>query len=103
MLHLFGELIKPILVYAFDFWGYIKLPEYNPVENLHIRICKELLRVEKQTDNVAVLLDLRRVPLIHFRKKTCTENWERTCLNSKANILLLEDSASTKIGWPKVI
>ena len=56
--HLFDALVKPILLYASDFWGCLKLPKLNPIENLHIKLCKELLGVHIQTTNMAVLLEL---------------------------------------------
>ena len=34
-LSLVDSLIKPILLYASDFWGCLKLPQNNPIENLH--------------------------------------------------------------------
>ena len=37
---LFDTLIKPILMYSSDFWGCLKLPANNPIENLHSRFCK---------------------------------------------------------------
>ena len=67
-LHLIDSLVKPILLYASDFWGCLKLPKNNPVENLHMMICKQILGVQKQTTNVGVLLEIGRIPL---------KNWER--------------------------
>ena len=29
-------MIKPILLYNLDFWGCMKLPKNNPIENLHV-------------------------------------------------------------------
>ena len=36
-------MIKPILLYNSDFWGCMKLPKNNPIENLHMLTCKQLL------------------------------------------------------------
>ena len=33
---LIDAMIKPILLYNSDFWGCLKLPKDNPIENLHI-------------------------------------------------------------------
>ena len=60
---LFNALIKPILLYASDFWGCLKIPKNNPIENVHIRFCKDLLSVQKQTTNVGVLLQLGEIPI----------------------------------------
>ena len=59
---LFNSLVKPILLYASDFWGILKLPQNNPIENLHLSFCKQLLGVQKQTTNIGVLLELGQVP-----------------------------------------
>ena len=58
---LFNALVTPILLYASDFWGCLKMPKNNP--NVHMSFCKDLLGVQKQTTNVGVLLELGEVPL----------------------------------------
>ena len=60
---LFQTLIQPILLYASDFWGILKQPKNNPIEVMHMKFCKELLGVQKQTTNVGVLLELGQTPL----------------------------------------
>ena len=67
---LFDSLVKPILLYASDFWGILKLPKNNPIENLHQKCCKQILGVQKQTSNIGVLLELGLVPLSIYAKKT---------------------------------
>ena len=105
-LHLFDTLIKPILLYGSDFWGCLKLPKNNPIENLHIKFCKELIGVQKQTQNLGVLLELGRLPLTIFAKKNCIKNWERIAIKKNANSLVklsyrwvLQNSA----GWGQSI
>ena len=70
-LHLFDTLIKPILLYNSDFWGCLKMPKNNPIENAHIRFCKELLGVQRQTTNIGVLLELGRIPIMTYGIKNC--------------------------------
>ena len=84
-INLFDALIKPILLYASDFWGILKIPKTNPLETFHLRFCKDLLGVQVQTSNLGVLLELGRVPLTTFGKKNAIKNWERICINKKAN------------------
>ena len=84
-MHLFDSLIKPILLYASDFWGTLKLPKNNPVETLHRKFCKQLLGVHPQTINLAVLLEVGRLPLDLYAKKNATKNWDRICLKHKGN------------------
>ena len=76
-IHLFDSLVKPILLYASDFWGCLKLPLVNPVENIHMKFCKELLGVGIHTTNLGVLLELGRMPLTIYGKKNAAKNWER--------------------------
>ena len=56
-LHLFDTLVKPILLYNSDFWGCLKMPANNPIENMHMRFCKEILGVQRQTSNIGTLLE----------------------------------------------
>ena len=70
-------LIKPILLYASDFWGCLKLPTNNPIETLYMRIYKEILGVSKQTTNIGVLLELGKTTLDIDAIKLGIKNWER--------------------------
>ena len=74
---LFDTLVRPILTYASDFWGCLKLPNNNPIENVHTMFCKHLLGVSKQTTNYGVWLELGRTPLMIFAQKAAVKNWER--------------------------
>ena len=42
-LSLFDSLIKPILLYGSDFWGCLKMPKNNPIENMFVKFSKALL------------------------------------------------------------
>ena len=84
---LFDTLVKPILLYSSDFWGCLKVPMNNPVENLHSMFCKQLLGVHKSTTNIWVLLELGRTPLMHFAQKSAIKNWSRIH-NSKTNSVM---------------
>ena len=39
-IHIFNYLIRPILLYCSDFWGCLKQPKNNPVENLFMSFCR---------------------------------------------------------------
>ena len=84
---LFDTIIKPILTYSSDFWECLKLPKRNPIENLHIMFCKNLLGVQRNTTNIGVLLELGRTPLTIIAQKQAIKNWDRI-RNSKANQLI---------------
>ena len=99
-LHLFNSCIKPILLYASDFWGCLKLPKTNPIETMYMKFCKDLLGVQIGTTNTGVLLELGQTPLCIYGKKNCTKNWDRICRRENANELLLSSCKNdTENGW----
>ena len=93
-LELINSLTKPILLYMSDFWGCLKLPKANPIENPHMMICKQLLGVQRQTTNIGVLLELGRVPLCIYTLKLVIKNWERK-KQRKTNVLLMASHRET--------
>ena len=100
-LSLYDALIKPILTYASDFWGCLKLPQNNPVENFHMKVLKQILGVQKQTTNLGVFLELGRIPLYIECLKLGIKNWERI-KQEKANTLLLasyRDAITEELPW----
>ena len=88
-LHLFDAMIKPILLYNSDFWGCLKIPKNNPIENVHMRFCKEVLGVQRQTTNIGVLLELGRIPIMLYGIKNCIKNWSRIHISGRANEIVL--------------
>ena len=52
---LFDSLVKPILLYGSDFWGCLKQPKNNPIENLHMQFCRQILGVQRNATNSGVL------------------------------------------------
>lgn len=84
----------------------LKPPRNNPVETIHYMFCKHLLGVQKQTTNIGVLLELGQIPLNVHAKKMAFKNWERICLQKKANNLVLksyEFAIEENLNWPKLI
>ena len=103
---LFDTLIKPILLYASDFWGALKMPNCNPFEILHMKFCKDLLGVQKQTTNIGVLLELGRTPLTTQATKNALKNWGRITNNVKCSQLVIssyENAVTNNLTWPKRI
>ena len=88
-LFLFDTLVKPVLLYASDFWGCLKAPANNPIENVHLMFCKHLLGVQRQTTTLGVLLELGEIPITIFAKKHCIKIFSRVEHLSKANKLLI--------------
>ena len=105
-LKLFRSLIEPILLYASDFWGVLKMPDNNPVENMFMSFCKQLLGVQKQTTNVGVLLELGQVPLVLLAQKKALKNWVRIVNNENCNPITIDSycsSISENLPWAKNI
>ena len=67
-LTLIDTMIKPILLYNSDFWGCMKLPKNNPIEILHMMMCKQLLGTHKSTTNCGVMAYWRYGHICHIRK-----------------------------------
>ena len=64
-LTLFDTLIKPILIYASDFWGMFPVASNltSPFEQMHMSFCKRLLKLHKKTTTTAIYFELNRIPL----------------------------------------
>ena len=77
-LQLFDAMVKPILLYGSDVWGgfghskkhcenfisKILSKDLSPFENLHLRCCKDSLRLPKSSSNMGCRAELGRFPLI---------------------------------------
>ena len=101
-LSLIDSLINPILLYACEYWGCLKLPKNNPIENLNMMMCKQILGVQKQTTNYGVLLELGKTPLHIQAKKLAIKNWERI-RQGKANEILLTSCRENSNTWDLAI
>ena len=101
ILSLIQSLVKPILLYASDFWGCLKPPRNNPIEIFYMSMLKQVLGVQKQTTNDGVFLELGMTPLSFDAKKFSIKNWERI-IRGKANIPLMEsyqESLELDLPW----
>ena len=87
---LYDSMIKPILTYASDFWGCLKLPPQsrNPIEIMQMKVFKQILGVHKQTTNHGVLLELGKTTLNLECIKLGIKNWERIRMGSGNAIIL---------------
>ena len=104
-IELFDCLVKPILLYGSDFWGCLKPPKNNPIENLHMQFCRQILGVQKNTTNSGVLLELGRTPLVLEAQRLSLKNWERI-KNEEGNILITKsyhNAQEKKLIWNQSI
>ena len=103
---LLKTLVQPILLYASDFWGILKLPQNNPIENVFMSFCKQLLGVQKQTTNIGVLLELGQTPLSLPAQCNSIKNWVRIVTKVKCNDMVInsyENATLKTLTWPSRI
>ena len=94
----FDACVKPILLYASDFWGILKMPSNNPIETLFMSFCKQLLGVQKQSVNDGVLLELGKFPLLIHARKRAIKNWVRMATNTNCNKIVHESYQYSAFG-----
>ena len=102
---IFDSLVKPILLYGSDFWGCLKLPKNNPIENLHMQFCRQVLGVQKNTTKFGVLLELGRTPLTIEAQRLSIKNWERI-RGGKGNDLVTksyQNACTEMLDWHQAI
>ena len=85
-LQLFNTLVKPILYYSCEIWGF---RESDQLEKLHLRFLKSILGVRKSTPNAFVYSELDTFPLKADRLPRIIKYWLR--------ILHLQDDNPVKI------
>ena len=59
-LDLFDKMIKPILLYGCEVWGFGK---NEVLERVHLKFCKILLNLKSSTPNYMVYSELGRYPI----------------------------------------
>ena len=77
-LNLFDTMVVPIILYGSNIWGIYTCKE---VDKIHIRFCKHILSVNKQTTNYAVLVELGRIPLSIVCKERALNYWIKIMMN----------------------
>ena len=101
-LGLYESMIKPILTYASDFWGCLKLPTHskNPVEIMQMKVFKQILGVRTQTTNLGVLLELGKCTLDLECIKFGVKNWERIRKGDANSLIVDSYKDASKEGLP---
>ena len=80
-LKLFDSLVSPILLYASEVWG---IYEYEHIDKIHIKFCKNILGVRTQSPNYAVYGDLGRYPLSVIAKERSIKFWLKILANNNS-------------------
>ena len=89
VLDLFDKLIKPVLHYGCEIWGF---QNAAPLERLHTQFCKRLLGVKRSTQNDFVYGELGRTTLKNYRLTSVISYWFKilTCTDTKYVKLVYE-------------
>ena len=64
LLDTFTSLVKPIMLFSSEIWGYELRPDTNAIENLFNKFCKHILGVHGNTINLAIQGELGTFPLL---------------------------------------
>ena len=80
---LFEKIVKPILLYGCEIWGFSKL---DIIERVHLKFCKLLLNLKKSTPSYMIYGELGILPMSLFVKCRMVNFWIRT-LEAKENKL----------------
>jgi hypothetical protein len=98
---LFDAFVAPILYYASELWGYTKSKE---IERIHLKFCKRLLNVRKNTCTASVYGELGRYPLYVNRFVRIIKYWLKVV--DSDNIIIrtvykqaLSDCINGKNNW----
>ena len=105
-LDLFDKMVKPILLYGCEIWGFSKIT--GSLESVHLRFCKLLLKLKTSTPNYMVYGELGRHPLELDIKVRMVAFWGRlldgkqskfiSFISNKLIRSLLEDNGD--VMWP---
>ena len=85
MCNLFDSLVKSILNYGCEIWGFNTA---ESVERVHRKFCKWVLKVKQSTNSHSVYGELGRFPLFIERQIRCVKYWFRL-LNEKSDNCIL--------------
>ena len=71
---LFEKIVRPILLYGCEIWGYTNV---EMIERVHLKFCKLLLGVKKSTPSFMIYGELGICPMYVFIKSRIINYWAR--------------------------
>ena len=103
-LDLFDKMIKPILLYGCEVWGFGK---NEALERVHLKFCKILLNLKSSTPNYMVYGELGRYPIDIDIKVRTISYWARLLSGKQAkfsNVFYrlsrnLNENGDTNLNW----
>lgn len=95
---LFDSLVAPILNYSSEVWGF---HDANDVENIHLKLLKQVLGVHSKTSNPTIYGEFARFPLSVIRKIRIIRYWYKINRNPSSlmyKCMYLKDNHGTLIN-----
>jgi hypothetical protein len=83
-LELFDNMVKPILLYGSEIWGFSK--NIDCLKKIQLRFCKLLLKLKSSTANYMIYGELGRCPIEIDIKTKMVSFWVRLLLYLSYNI-----------------
>jgi hypothetical protein len=94
LLSLFDKMVKPILLYGREIWGF---GNNDVLEKVHLKFCKMILNLQTSTPNYMIYGELSNLELFLFGQKLFVENnpkyhalcivYHTICIRNKISIL----------------
>ena len=84
MMDLFDKFIEPILSYGCEVWGFHPAKD---IEKIHLRFCKNVLRVRRNTQDECVYGELGRMPLQIKRYVRIVKYWLNIIMGKKSYLV----------------
>ena len=94
MFKIFYSKILPILHYGSEIWGFDKCVD---IERVHVGFCKSMLKLHRNTPDVAVRGELGRVPLKTYRYYNIINYWLRLLTHNQYR--LTKEAYSLQLIW----
>ena len=74
LLDLFDKIVKPILLYGCEVWGF---GDNSIIERVHLKFCKLILNIKKSTPDCMVYGELGRYPINISIKLRIVNYWAK--------------------------
>ena len=108
VLDLYDKLVKPILSYSSEVWGF---SQAMVIERVHLQFCKKLLGVKQTTQNDFIYGEFGRTSLVVERHLRIIKYWLKICMSNENkyikhvyNLLRADVQANpNQVNWTSVV
>lgn len=106
-LGLFDSLVKPVLLYGCEIWGF---HQARAVEKVHLKFLKWMLKAKRSTCNEMIYGELSRSPLLVERHFRIIVYWLKIVMNrcsclvkNTYNLMVTADQENNVMNWASLI